>query len=163
MSIRCFLGLGANLGEPTAQLVQATASIAELAHVRLVATAPIYGSSPLDGIAQPDYSNTVIEIETLLAPLELLHQLQAIEAAAGRQHARERWSSRPLDIDVLSYGQLRLQTPVLTLPHPGICTRSFVVRPWADICGDFKLPDSRATMATLASTVTEPAIWQLER
>ena len=133
-----FIGLGSNLGDPHTQLETALQALHELPKSRLAATSPIYQSRPV-GPPQPDYLNAVARLETSLTPLTLLDQMQAIEAAQGRQR-KERWGPRTLDLDVLLYDNQKFSSPRLTLPHPELAQRPFVLYPLADIAPDLILP-----------------------
>ncbi|MHA7814967.1 MAG: 2-amino-4-hydroxy-6-hydroxymethyldihydropteridine diphosphokinase [Pseudohaliea sp.] len=137
---RCYIGLGANLGHPLRQLRDAARALAGLPGCRPGPLSPLYRSAPLGPRDQPDFLNAVAALDTVLAPLDLLDALQHIEAGAGRVRGR-RWGPRTLDLDLLLYGDRELQLPRLTVPHPGIAERAFVLWPLADLCGeDFRLP-----------------------
>ncbi len=135
-----YIGVGSNLGEPRAQVSQAFAELAQLPGTRVVLTSPIYRSQPFGPVKQPDYANAVVGILTQLDPLVLLSELQAIELARGRPREHERWGPRVIDLDLLVYGQLRRAEPELTVPHPGIVERNFVLYPLADIAPDLQIP-----------------------
>jgi len=137
---RCYVGLGANLGDPLRQLREAARALADLPACRPGPLSPLYRSRPLGPQDQPDFLNAVAPLDTSLDPLDLLDALQRIEAAAGRVRGR-RWGPRTLDLDLLLYGSRQLDLPRLTVPHPGIGCRAFVLWPLADLCGeDFRLP-----------------------
>jgi 2-amino-4-hydroxy-6-hydroxymethyldihydropteridine diphosphokinase len=135
-----YIGVGSNLHEPRSQVLQAFAKLAELAGTRVVLTSPIYRSRPFGPVQQPDFANAVVGLLTQLEPLELLSGLQAIESAQGRPKDRERWGPRVIDLDLLIYGQQRRADPDLTIPHPGIVERNFVLYPLADIAPDLHIP-----------------------
>ena len=135
-----YIGVGSNLDDPPAQVQRAFGKLAELPATRLILTSPIYRTSPFGPVDQPDFANAVAGLLTQLAPRELLAGLQAIEAAQGRPKERQRWGPRIIDLDVLVYGRERLQDPELTLPHPGIVERNFVLYPLADIAPDLDIP-----------------------
>ena len=136
---RCYVGLGSNLGNPRQQILQALDALASLRASTLVAYAPGYSSRAVGPGQQPDYINTVAALDTQLQPEPLLDALQAIEAAQGRERA-ERWGARTLDLDLLLYGDLRLDTPRLKLPHPRLKERDFVLRPLLDLAPGLTLP-----------------------
>jgi 2-amino-4-hydroxy-6-hydroxymethyldihydropteridine diphosphokinase len=141
--MRCYIGLGANLGEPLAQLRAAVAVLAREPAMTLADCSPVYSSAPLGPQDQPDYLNAVAAVDTALPPAALLLRLKSLEARAGRVPGR-RWGPRVLDLDLLLYGALRIATAQLTVPHPGMGTRAFVLRPLADLCGrSYRLPDGR--------------------
>jgi len=148
--IRCYIGLGSNLGDPSRQLDRAVAALAELPDSQLVATSPRYGSQAVGPGEQPDYVNAVAALDTLLAPLALLDALQAIEHRQGRVRTL-RWGARTLDLDLLLYGEQVLDLPRLQVPHPRLTERSFVLCPLLDLAPDLCLPDGRA-LASLSTT-----------
>jgi 2-amino-4-hydroxy-6-hydroxymethyldihydropteridine diphosphokinase len=135
-----YIGLGANLGDPQAQLRSALSRLDLEVDLRLIAQSRLYRSAPLGPPGQPDYCNAVCAVETTLAPLALLERLQSIEADCGRTRAGPRWGARMLDLDLLMYDALSLDTPRLKLPHPELLKRNFVLAPLAEIAGDLELP-----------------------
>jgi 2-amino-4-hydroxy-6-hydroxymethyldihydropteridine diphosphokinase len=135
---RACIGLGANLGDAVGALRAAVAALSDLPRTRGVAVSPLYRTAPIDSCG-PDYVNAVALIDTTLAPIELLDALQAIELAHGRERPY-RNAPRTLDLDVLLYGDLRCDTPRLTLPHPRLHERAFVLAPLADLAPDLWLP-----------------------
>jgi 2-amino-4-hydroxy-6-hydroxymethyldihydropteridine diphosphokinase len=132
------IGLGANLGEPLATLTQALAALAQLPGTALVATSPFYRSAPIDATG-PDFVNAVALLRTELTPHALLAQLQRIEAEHGRERPY-RNAPRTLDLDLLLYGDAQIAAPDLTVPHPRMHERAFVLRPLADIAPDAVIP-----------------------
>jgi 2-amino-4-hydroxy-6-hydroxymethyldihydropteridine diphosphokinase len=137
-----YIGVGSNLEDPQAQVVRAFCGLAELPNTRVVLTSPIYTSAPFGPVKQSDFANAVVGILTQLEPLVLLKSLRALEAAQGRPapDQRERWGPRVIDLDVLVYGRERRDDPELTIPHPGIVERNFVLYPLADIAPDLDIP-----------------------
>ncbi|HUG24842.1 2-amino-4-hydroxy-6-hydroxymethyldihydropteridine diphosphokinase [Piscinibacter sp.] len=125
------IGLGANLGNPQAALRAALDDIARLPGSVLLATSPIYRTAPVDATG-PDYLNAVALLRTALTPHALLAALQRIEHAHGRERSH-RNAPRTLDLDLLLYGDERIESPALTLPHPRLHQRAFVLRPLADV------------------------------
>jgi 2-amino-4-hydroxy-6-hydroxymethyldihydropteridine diphosphokinase len=128
---RVFVGLGANLGEATATVRTAMEALAALPGTQCVARSSLYRSAPVDATG-PDYVNAVVELRTHQAPLELLRSLQAIEAHFGRERPY-RNAPRTLDLDLLLYGERRIDTPELVVPHPRWRERAFVLVPLAEI------------------------------
>ena len=112
----------------------------DVGETRLVGRSSLYRSSPLGGIEQPDFINAVAAVETALPPPDLLGQLQAIERIRGRVDARIRWGPRVLDLDLLVYGNSVIDDPDLTVPHPGIAARNFVLLPLREIAPDLDIP-----------------------
>lgn len=128
---RVFVGLGANLGDARATLESARTALAALPGTRLVAASSLYLSAPVQATG-PDFFNAVAELATGLEPQELLSALQAIERAHGRARPY-RHAPRTLDLDLLLYGQRVLEEPGLTLPHPRMQERAFVLAPLLEI------------------------------
>ena len=129
--VTAYIALGANLGDARAALRQAMQAIAALPGVALVRSSSLYRTAPVDS-SGPDYLNAVVEISTTLAPPDLLAALQAIEQAAGRERPY-RNAPRTLDLDILLYDELTLDSPALTIPHPRMDQRAFVLVPLAEI------------------------------
>lgn len=128
-----WIGLGANLGDAEGALRTAVRSIAALRQTRVLQLSSLYRSAPVDA-GGPDYFNAVAVVETGLAALELLDALQAIELAAGRERPY-RNAPRTLDLDLLRFGDVQVQTERLTLPHPRMLERAFVLQPMAELAG----------------------------
>lgn len=128
-----YVGLGANLGDPPAQLRFALRAIAGLPGTRVAAVSSFYRSAPMGPADQPDYCNAVCCVETALAPRELLGALIDIERALGRTRGHERWGPRMLDLDLLHVEGVALDEPGLHLPHPGLARRNFVLVPLAEL------------------------------
>ena len=126
-----WIGLGANLGDARGALQSALQAVAALPGVDLVAVSSLYRSAPGDA-GGPDYVNAVAHVRTTLSPLQWLHALQRIEQAAGRERPY-RNAPRTLDLDVLTYGAARVETPELTLPHPRMHERAFVLLPLSEL------------------------------
>jgi len=132
------IGLGANLGDPQASLVQALAELATLPSTTLIASSPFYRSAPVDATG-PDFVNAVALLRTELTPHALLEQLQRIETQHGRARPY-RNAPRTLDLDLLLYGDALIAAPDLTVPHPRMHERAFVLRPLADLAPDAVMP-----------------------
>lgn len=148
--VRAFIGLGSNLDKPHRQVETAVAEVDALPRTRVTAHSPWYRSAPLGPPGQPDYINGVVAILTELAPETLLEQLQAIEDRHGRRR-HQRWGARTLDLDILLYGNLTRSTAELTLPHPELAARNFVLYPLADLAPDLRLPDGTPLASLLAN------------
>ncbi len=157
-----YVGIGSNLDDPRAQVVRAIERVASLPGVWLALRSRLYGSRPLGPADQPDFVNAVIGILTRLDPPALLAELRALESAAGRPALRERWGPRVLDLDLLVYGRERRSDPELTLPHPGIVQRSFVLYPLADIAPDLDVP-GMGRIADLKRRVCADSVWLLDQ
>ena len=142
MPARAFVALGSNLAHPRRQLAGALRRMASTQGVRVLAVSPNYLTAPLGGPAQPDYVNAVAKIATSLSPRALLARLHSIERRQQRRRdSREpRNAPRTLDLDLLLYGARRIRTPHLTVPHPRLHQRAFVLRPLLDVAPAARIP-----------------------
>jgi 2-amino-4-hydroxy-6-hydroxymethyldihydropteridine diphosphokinase len=153
--ITAYVGLGSNLAEPETQLRTALPELNDLPQSQCLAHSSLYRSPPMHGpdvpTDQPDYLNAVAVLTTELSPAELLAALQGLENQHQRQRA-ERWGPRTLDLDLLLYGEQIIELPELTVPHPGLYERNFVLYPLAELLAeraeDFRVP-GKGTLATL--------------
>lgn len=137
---RCYLSLGSNLRSPERQLRQALEKIRKLPKTRITKVSPLYFSDAVGRRAQPAYCNSVVEIETSHAPEALLDHCLAIEKKQQRVR-KVRWGARTLDIDILLYGQQTIQQQHrLTIPHPRMLERDFVLKPLFKIAPNIQLP-----------------------
>jgi 2-amino-4-hydroxy-6-hydroxymethyldihydropteridine diphosphokinase len=136
---RAVIGLGANLGDPVAQLRAAIAAIGRLAETRVVATSSFYRTAPVGYAAQPDFVNAAVSIETTLAPRALLDGLKSIELAAGRARTFKD-APRTLDLDILLFDDLVRHEAGLTIPHPRMHERAFALAPLVEIEPDAVIP-----------------------
>jgi 2-amino-4-hydroxy-6-hydroxymethyldihydropteridine diphosphokinase len=147
-----FVGLGSNLGHPRRRLARALAALARLPRSRLVAASRNYVSAPVDcAEPQPDYVNAVAELRTALTPSALLDRMRAIERRQGRrrQVPARRNAPRTLDLDLLMFGRRRLSRPQLSLPHPRMHERAFVLQPLVDIAPATSIPGRGAARSWL--------------
>lgn len=157
MPERVFIGLGGNLGDVPSTLKQAIARISALPGVACVAHSGFYRTPPWGGIAQPDYINAVLELDTVLEPQELLEQLLDIERRHGRDRSGElHWGPRTLDCDILLYGDRVLAGGSLTIPHPRMTQRAFVLVPLAELDGNLTVPGQGTVRALLESLAPQP-------
>jgi len=127
-----FVGIGSNLEDPEQQVKNAFAELDRLPHTRVVRRSSLYRSAPVGYDAQPDFINAVVQLETGLAAERLLAELQALEARHGRARSFPN-APRTLDLDLLLFGDARRSSPELTLPHPRMHERAFVLRPLLEI------------------------------
>ncbi len=134
-----FVALGANLDQPTAQIERAADEIDRLPGARLLRLSSLYRSKPVGYAAQPDFINAVAALRTRLTPRELLDALLGIELRHGRRRAFKN-APRTLDLDLLLYDDLCLHEPGLTLPHPRMSERAFVLVPLLEIAPDIGIP-----------------------
>jgi 2-amino-4-hydroxy-6-hydroxymethyldihydropteridine diphosphokinase len=130
-AVTAYVGLGANLGDARGTVQAALDALAKLPETHLTAASPLYRSAPVDA-SGPDYINAVAALQTQLAALDLLAELQVIERAAGRERPY-RNAPRTLDLDLLLYGDAHIASARLTVPHPCMYKRAFVLKPLADI------------------------------
>lgn len=137
MSILAHIGLGANLGAAHETVQAALKDLAAEPGIELVKVAPLYSSAPIDS-SGPNYINTVASIHTSLGPEQLLTALQRIELVHGRERPYVN-APRTLDLDLLLYDDITLNTPMLTIPHPRMHLRAFVLQPLRDIAGNLML------------------------
>jgi 2-amino-4-hydroxy-6-hydroxymethyldihydropteridine diphosphokinase len=156
-----YVGVGSNLGDPADQVRGALRALSGLPEVCCVSSSSLYGSKPLGPQAQPDYVNAAAGLLTRLEPLSLLQQLRALEQRLGRDPAHVRWGPRRIDLDLLVYGQQRCEDPQLTLPHPGIVQRNFVLYPLLDIAAELNVP-GWGRVAELAARADPAGIWRLD-
>ncbi|EOR09330.1 2-amino-4-hydroxy-6-hydroxymethyldihydropteridine diphosphokinase [Acinetobacter tandoii] len=155
MKIVSYIGLGSNLGDSRQILTEA---VQKLATLGAVSTSKLYQSPPMGPQDQPHYFNAVARLETDLAALALLDQLQQFEQDAGRVRLR-RWGERTLDLDLLLYGDEQIQHERLTVPHVGILERDFVVIPLMDLNPNLQIQGHRLDHLDLFqhTTLTEVA------
>ncbi|MDZ7643929.1 MAG: 2-amino-4-hydroxy-6-hydroxymethyldihydropteridine diphosphokinase [Woeseiaceae bacterium] len=157
-----YVGLGSNLEDPVGQVEGALAELAALPQTRLEARSSLYRSAPLGPADQPDYVNAAAALLTRLTADELLAGLQAIEASHGRRRDGARWGPRTLDLDLLVYGRERRESASLTLPHPRIAQRNFVLWPLAEIAPYLTVPGLTHVAALTAALGTDaPGIVRL--
>lgn len=135
-----YIGLGSNLHEPPKQLRAALQALERIPGIELQQASPLYRSAPMGEPGQAEYCNAVCMVRTTLAPLDLMEALLGIERAAGRVRDGRKWGPRVLDLDLLHYEGVTLESDVLTLPHPGIALRNFVLWPLLDIAPDLEIP-----------------------
>jgi 2-amino-4-hydroxy-6-hydroxymethyldihydropteridine diphosphokinase len=142
-----YVALGSNLGDPRQQLLDAMAALANLPDTRLLQRSRLYRTPPWGMLEQPPFINAAVELDTALSPHALLDAMLAIEQRAGRVRA-ERNGPRTLDLDLLHVDGVQLDDPQLTLPHPRMAERAFVLLPLHDIAPTLRLP-GQATVAEL--------------
>lgn len=146
-----WIGLGGNLGDVAARLEAALLALARLPGTRLLRRSRLYRSPPWGIVEQPAFVNAVAELETTLRAPELLSALLEIERAAGRRRDRaRRWGPRELDLDLLLYGAGQLDLPGLTVPHPGLHQRAFVLVPLAELAPELIVPGHGRVLDLLA-------------
>jgi len=156
-----FIGLGSNMEEPARQIERAIGLLETIPDTELISRSSLYRSGPLGAIAQPDFVNSVAKILTLLDAHSLLQYLQAIERSQGRVRG-ERWGPRVLDLDLLVFGDAKIDQSTLTVPHPGIAGRNFVLLPLQEIAPELIIP-GLGCISDIAVNRTEPRISRIDR
>ncbi len=159
--ITTYIGLGSNLDDPLHQVERAIAQLNRIEQSRLTQFSPFYRSTAVGPGPQPDYINAVAELETDLPAEQLLDQLQTIENNQGRIRGKQRWIARTLDLDILLYGNQLIETERLTIPHPFLTQRNFVVFPLFDLAPQLRLPDG-TPLSDLAASLSREGISLLE-
>lgn len=159
MKTRAYVGLGGNLGDARAQVEAAFEALSASPGLLLVARSSLYRSAPIDA-GGPDYVNAVAAIDTTLEPLTLLRTLQAIETHFGRERPFPN-APRTLDLDLLLHGDTCMVTPELSLPHPRLHLRAFVLQPLAELAPGLWIP-GRGPVRALLPSVADQAIARLD-
>jgi 2-amino-4-hydroxy-6-hydroxymethyldihydropteridine diphosphokinase len=151
---RAYVGLGANLGNARGQVEAAIDALGSWPGLRRVARSSLYRSAPVhaDG---PDFVNAVVALDSVLSPLALLHALQGIENRFGRERPYPN-APRTLDLDLLLFGDVQMSSVELTLPHPRMYQRAFVLRPLAELAPDLLLPGFGPVSSLLPTVADQP-------
>lgn len=157
--VRCYVGLGSNLDGPVLQVRRGLTALAALPDTEVIQPSSLYRSPPMGPPGQPDYVNAVCALATRLPAPRLLAHLHGIEDRHGRVRGPLRWGPRILDLDLLLYGDAELSLPDLTVPHPGLAERAFVLYPLLEIAPDLEVP----TLGPLASLIRNCPIAGLEK
>ena len=152
-----YIGLGSNLDDPVAQIQRAFDLLRDLPRTRLTGRSSLYESAPFGPVEQPNFINAVASIATELNPADLLAQLQNIQRNQGRTAGGVRWGPRILDLDLLLYGDAVIETTDLTVPHPGIAMRNFVLLPLRELSPDLMIPNL-GRVSGLKVSESEPKI-----
>ncbi|MCG2634093.1 MAG: 2-amino-4-hydroxy-6-hydroxymethyldihydropteridine diphosphokinase [Gammaproteobacteria bacterium] len=151
---RCYIGLGSNLDDPESQIRRACEAIKQLPETTLLRSSPLYRNPPMGPANQPEFINCAVEAESALSPLKLLHQLLQIERNQGRIRGGDgatHWGPRQIDLDLLIYGHEQINSDELTLPHPGIHLRNFVLQPLFDLNPGLLIPGQGPVQLLLQS------------
>jgi 2-amino-4-hydroxy-6-hydroxymethyldihydropteridine diphosphokinase len=152
-----YIGLGSNLNKPVQQIEDALGLLGEIPETRLVLVSSLYRTAPFGGVEQPDFVNAVAAVLTRLTPRDLLVQLQQLENRQGRERGATRWGPRVLDLDLLVYSSQVITEPELSVPHPGIGERNFVLLPLEEIAPDLGIP-GLGRVASIPVNKDEPSI-----
>ncbi|MCW8890152.1 MAG: 2-amino-4-hydroxy-6-hydroxymethyldihydropteridine diphosphokinase [Sedimenticola sp.] len=147
--VTAYIGLGSNLDNPVQHVQTALDELRQLPDSRLISCSSLYRSPPMGPADQPDYINAAAALETSLNPHRLLTELQSIEQQHGRKRER-RWGARTLDLDLLVYGESQLSDEELTVPHPGLAERAFVLYPLQEIANTLMIPGLGAIQSLVA-------------
>lgn len=158
---RVYVGLGSNLEAPVEQVRAGMAALRELPDSHVVKCSSLYRTAPVGMTAQPDFVNAVCALDTALSPPQLLRRLLAIENARGRVRGPVAGGPRTLDLDLLLYDDLELQSAALTLPHPRLHERAFVLYPLFEIAPALHIP-SRGPIGPLLARCGSQAVVRLE-
>ena len=148
MKFNAFVGIGSNMGNPTVNCEKAIGLLYSLPGIQVIARSSLYESEPVGGIDQDWFINAAVALRTDLNPEELLHALLKIEHDLGRQR-REKWGPRIIDLDLLTYDDRVMHSPALTLPHPEMIKRRFVLLPLSEFSGGYKHPIEKKTIHSL--------------
>jgi len=149
-----YIGFGSNIGDRLAHIQNAIHAVSKTEEITLHKISSVYKTDPVGYEAQAAFLNGVAAIQTSLPPLSLLHTLKNIETAIGRRH-RIRWGPREIDLDILIYGDLCLQTEKLIIPHPEMHRRRFVLAPLAEIAPDLVHPVLKKSIQTLLARLDD--------
>lgn len=147
-----YLGLGSNIGDRLSYLRGAIVELAKLDEVEVRRVSPVYQTEPIGYEAQEDFYNLVVEIETTLAPLALLAKIMAVEEKLGRTRTDHK-GPRTIDIDILLFGDEVIEEYRLTVPHPRMMMREFVLRPLSDLDPDIRIPTVNVSVAEALSEI----------
>lgn len=157
-----YVGVGSNLDGPEEQVDRAIDAMRRLPNSILVSESGRYRSAPLGPEDQPDFVNAVVGLLTQLEPRDLFGQLREIETRRGRKRGGESWGPRRIDLDLLAYAGLVIDDKDLTVPHPGIGGRNFVLLPWREIAPNYRVPGLREVAVLAAEkTLAEPHITRI--
>ena len=149
-----YIGFGSNIGDRLSHIQNALDTLSKTEGITLQKISSIYTTDPVGYEAQAQFLNGVAAIQTSLSPLSLLHTLKDIEITIGRKH-RIRWGPREIDLDILIYGDLCVQTEKLVIPHPEMHLRGFVLVPLAEIAPDLVHPVFQETIQTLLNRLED--------
>ena len=147
--MRAYVGVGANLGDREATIGRAIDLLGADPGIEVAAVSRLRETDPWGQVEQPRYLNGVVELETRLEPRALLDVLLSVEQALGRDRTGERWGPRTIDLDLLVHGEVVLDEPGLTVPHPRLTERRFALEPLAELAPDLVLPGQSATVQAL--------------
>ena len=151
--MRIFLSLGTNIGDRVSNLDKAISLINMEEKINIISQSKKYETSPMENQNQDNFLNQVIQLDTDTDPFKLLKIIKRIEINLGRIKNNERYMPRIIDIDILTYNDLVINTQSLFIPHPKIKLRKFILKPWSDIAPDYILPNSKSSIKELLDRV----------
>lgn len=161
METDAYIGLGSNLGDRELNLLRAVAELGKLSHIRVTGLSPFYETAPVGATDQPDFFNAVLRLATRLSPRDLLHRLQHIETAIFHRKRTRHWGPRSMDLDLLLHGDSVITSDELTIPHPALAERRFVLQPLCDLTPGLIHPVLGRTVAELLAAL--PATQRVTR
>ena len=144
-----YLSLGSNIGDRESNLAQATMALSINYEISDIISSSYYETEPLYNESQPDFLNSVVRFSTSLKPFDVLDIIQKVEIMLGRPAEREKNQPRIIDIDILFHGDAVIETDKLSLPHPMVSLRKFILIPFAEVEPDFQIPHSNLTIKDL--------------
>lgn len=149
-----YIGLGSNLGDRELKLLMAVAELGKLPGTRVTGVSQFYETEPVGGVPQDNFYNAAARIATTLSPFLLLDELKRIETEVFQRKTEKRWGPRSMDLDILLYGELVLDSDRLTIPHPRLADRRFALQPLADLDPDLVHPVLGKSVAQLLAALT---------
>lgn len=138
--VRAYIGIGSNLSDPRGQVMRAITELDDVPGCCVVKHSSLYASKPLGLQDQPDFVNAVAAVDTTLSAQRLLEALHSLETRHGRVRTARQWGPRTLDLDLLVFGSVSILSPTLTVPHPALVERDFVLHPLYEIAPDLHVP-----------------------
>ncbi len=158
--VHVYLGLGSNMGDRVALLQRAVHSLQEEKEIHIIELSSIYETDPIGFTEQPSFYNLVVHLVTTLSPSDLLQKILSIETKLNRVR-KQRWGPRTIDIDILLYGDQRVEEENLTIPHPRLHEREVVLIPLLEIAGDFRIPHIDEKVSNLLQKLPEQGVRQM--
>jgi len=149
-----FLSLGSNIGDRLNNFKKVYSMIEQQNKNIIISKSRVYETSPMENFNQKDFLNQVIKLKTTLDPLDLLSFIKDIENKMGRINTKKRYMPRIIDIDILAYGTLNIDIDQLSVPHPKIKLRKFILKPWTDIAPDYILSNGKSTIKELFENIS---------
>lgn len=162
LGVAAYVGIGSNLDNPLEHVCRAFDDLAAIEGVSLCARSALYRSAPMGPQDQPDFVNAAALLQTHLPPLDLLQALLGVEQAHGRVRCGAHWGPRTLDLDLLLYADRQIDMAQLTVPHPGLSARAFVLYPLRDITPDLIIP-AKGRLRDLCAQCPDAGLERLDR